>query len=123
MFYTVDDELQENVSGNAGLAGLLVESPLPVRHVHNVTVPGAAAGWVDTVSTMGSGKLSLEEILEPAIQLAEEGFPVAPVTSQLGERALAEHGSCSGFGLVLQRQSGESIVSVSQSRGGRNDTG
>ena len=34
-------------------------------------------------------QLSLGEILEPAIQLAEEGFPVAPMTSQLWER-----GSC-----------------------------
>lgn len=31
----------------------------------------------------------MQKILEPAIQLAEEGYPVAPVTSQLWER-----GSC-----------------------------
>ena len=31
-------------------------------------------------------QLSLGEILGPAVQLAEEGFPVAPVTAQLWER-------------------------------------
>jgi gamma-glutamyltranspeptidase / glutathione hydrolase len=43
----------------------------------SVTVPGAAAGWVDTVEKFGSGKLSLEQILMPAIELAEQGFPVS----------------------------------------------
>lgn len=44
---------------------------------NRVTVPGAPAGFVDTVSHFGSGKVSLSEILDPAIRLAEGGFPVA----------------------------------------------
>ena len=32
--------------------------PIPVTHGLNVTVPGAAAGWVDTVTQFGSGKVS-----------------------------------------------------------------
>ena len=48
---------------------------------HSVTVPGAAKGFEDMLTRHGSGKLSLAEILEPAAKLAEEGFPVAPVTS------------------------------------------
>jgi hypothetical protein len=35
---------------------------------------GAAAAWVDTVEKLGSGKLTVAEVLEPAIRLAEEGF-------------------------------------------------
>lgn len=31
--------------------------PLPAKHAHTVTVPGAAASWVDTVETLGSGKV------------------------------------------------------------------
>lgn len=54
---------------------------LPPWHGHTVTVPGAAAGWCDAVDKWGSGNLSLAEILEPAIQLAERGFPVAPITA------------------------------------------
>lgn len=49
---------------------------MPILSVHAVTVPGAAAGWVDTVEKFGSGKLSMEQILAPAIELGEEGFPV-----------------------------------------------
>jgi gamma-glutamyltranspeptidase len=48
-----------------------------------VTVPGAAAGWVDTVQKFGSGKLSLEQILTPAIELAEEGFPISEYSAQM----------------------------------------
>ena len=50
---------------------------IPMNSVHSVTVPGAAAGWADTVERFGSGKLSLAQILEPAAQLAEKGFPVS----------------------------------------------
>ena len=54
---------------------------IPMDSVHAVTVPGAAAGWVDTVERFGSGKLSLEQILTPAIELGEEGFPVSELSS------------------------------------------
>ena len=36
-------------------------------------ITGCAAAWVDTVEKLGSGKLTLAEVLEPAIRLAEEG--------------------------------------------------
>ncbi|KAM9316479.1 transmembrane 4 L6 family member 1 [Gastrophryne carolinensis] len=55
------------------------ENPPPILHAHNITVPGAAAGWVDTVDLFGSKKLSLAEILQPAIELAESGFPVSEI--------------------------------------------
>ena len=35
---------------------------------------GAAAAWVDTVEKFGSGKVTVAEVLEPAIRLAEEGY-------------------------------------------------
>ena len=38
------------------------------------TNAGAAAAWVDTVEAFGSGKLSVAEVLEPAIRLATEGY-------------------------------------------------
>ncbi|KAI1394369.1 gamma-glutamyltranspeptidase [Hypoxylon trugodes] len=50
---------------------------IPMASVHAVSVPGAAAGWYDTVQRFGSGKVSLEQILAPAIRLGEEGFPVS----------------------------------------------
>lgn len=54
---------------------------IPKTSVHAITTPGAAAGWVDTVERFGSGKLSLEQILAPAIELGEEGFPVSELAS------------------------------------------
>ena len=54
---------------------------IPMSSVHAVTTPGAAAGWVDTIEKFGSGKLSMEEILTPAIELGEEGFPVSELSA------------------------------------------
>jgi gamma-glutamyltranspeptidase/glutathione hydrolase len=53
---------------------------IPMTSVHAVTVPGAAAGWVDAVERFGSGKLDMKQILDPAIRLGEKGFPVSEVT-------------------------------------------
>lgn len=57
--------------------GIITE--LPPFHAHTVTVPGACAGWFDLIEKYGS--LSMAEILLPAIRIAEEGFPVGPITS------------------------------------------
>ena len=54
---------------------------IPMLSVHAVTVPGAAAGWVNTVEKFGSHKLSLEQILTPAIELGENGFPVSELSA------------------------------------------
>ncbi|MBX3125696.1 MAG: gamma-glutamyltransferase family protein [Polyangiaceae bacterium] len=74
-------------------SGNLAWDPLGV---HTVTVPGAAAGWADTVAR--HGRLSLAQVLAPALELAEHGFAVSPITArywQLGEervRAASPHG-------------------------------
>ncbi len=45
-----------------------------------VTVPGALAGWSALVEN--HGRLSLAEVLQPAIRIADEGFPVTPIIAQ-----------------------------------------
>lgn len=60
---------------------------IPMSSVHAVTVPGAAAGWVDTVEKFGSGKLSMKQILTPAIELGEQGFPVSELASYYWQRS------------------------------------
>ena len=47
---------------------------IPLTDLNSVTVPGAAAAWVDTVEKFGSGNLTVAQVLAPAIRLAEDGF-------------------------------------------------
>ncbi len=56
---------------------------LPAFHGHTVTVPGAVAAWSDLAERHGT--LPLGEVLRPAIRIADEGFPVAPITAYFWE--------------------------------------
>jgi gamma-glutamyltranspeptidase / glutathione hydrolase len=58
---------------------------LPPYHPYNVTVPGACAMWCDLSARLG--RLPLTQILAPAIRLAEEGFPVSPITAWHWQRS------------------------------------
>ena len=60
------------------------DDELPPFHPYTITVPGAAAGWADLIER--HGHLPLSRVLEPAIRLAEAGFPVAPVTAYFWQR-------------------------------------
>lgn len=71
----------EQVQRDIGSESRTPEAKIPTTSVHAVTVPGAPAGWVDTVERFGSGNLSLEQILTPAIKLGEEGFPVSELAA------------------------------------------
>jgi len=55
------------------------DETLPPFHAHTITVPGACAAWCDLHTR--HGKLPLADVLAPAIHLAEDGFPVAPITA------------------------------------------
>ncbi len=63
------------------------DGTLPPFHPYTVTVPGACSGWVALVERFG--RLPLADVLAPAIRLAEEGFPVAPLTAYFWERGAA----------------------------------
>src|SRR5687768_6563043 len=68
-------------------------------HAHTVTVPGACAGWCDLIEKHGS--LSMADILAPAIRLASEGFPVAPLTSYFWQRGAQKQLKSAANGLEL----------------------
>ncbi|KAK4127590.1 gamma-glutamyltranspeptidase [Parathielavia appendiculata] len=78
----------ETIRKSLGLADDVI-GDIPMMSVHAVTVPGAAAGWVDAVQRFGSGKLSLEQILAPAVELGEKGFPVSEDTAFFWQRGEA----------------------------------
>ncbi|MEJ5198682.1 MAG: gamma-glutamyltransferase family protein [Anaerolineae bacterium] len=81
-----DDDATVGTHGRAPLA------PLPPYHPYTITVPGACAGWCDLNAR--HGRLPLARVLAPAIRLAEEGFPVSPITAyhwaRGAERQLAQ---------------------------------
>ena len=54
-----------------------------------VTVPGIPSAWA--TASKRFGRLSLKEVLAPAIDIAENGFPVAPSTAYLWERCFEEY--------------------------------
>jgi gamma-glutamyltranspeptidase/glutathione hydrolase len=67
---------------------------LPTFHPYTVTVPGACAGWCDLLDRFG--RLPISQVLAPAIRLAQEGFPVAPVTAHFWERSTQRLNSTPG---------------------------
>jgi len=57
---------------------------MPQSGPHTVTVPGAARGWESTVEKFGN--LPFREVLQPAINHAENGYPVSEVISALWKK-------------------------------------
>jgi gamma-glutamyltranspeptidase/glutathione hydrolase len=88
LYYSAKNNTVEALNGSGRCPGALTvevaeqagfHDRLPPHHAFTVTVPGAPAAWVDAQARWG--RLSLPEILEPAIVLAEKGFPVSPLTA------------------------------------------
>ena len=50
-------------------------SGMPVHGILPVTVPGAAWGWQEVLKRFGT--MTFKQVLEPAVQYAENGFPVS----------------------------------------------
>jgi gamma-glutamyltranspeptidase / glutathione hydrolase len=52
---------------------------MPTNGIHSVTVPGCVEGWAKLSKRFGKKKLS--QVLQPAIEMAERGFPVTELTA------------------------------------------
>ncbi|MFC7363962.1 MULTISPECIES: gamma-glutamyltransferase family protein [Bhargavaea] len=80
-----------NASGPSALAATaekvkaLGHEKMPVFGAVPVTVPGAPSAWAEVSRKFG--KLSLSETLEPAVRLAEEGYPLTPILGKYWEVA------------------------------------
>lgn len=72
-----------NASGRSPKAASIEEmkkrgfTKTPPDGIHSVTVPGAVDGWAKLLERYGTMKLS--QVLQPAIDYAERGFPVTDV--------------------------------------------
>jgi gamma-glutamyltranspeptidase/glutathione hydrolase len=113
LFYAADTRQVSALNGSGRApASLTLErlrregfaDELPPYHPYTITVPGACAGWHDLVER--HGRLPLSAILAPAIRLADEGFPVAPLTAHAWERG-------------AQRQLGQALNGAELTIGGR----
>ncbi len=75
-----------NATGRSGsllTRQLLVErgrTSMPSSGPESITVPGALAGWNDLLVKYGT--LTLAQALAPAIEIAENGFPLTPVIAR-----------------------------------------
>lgn len=67
---------------------------MPVFGAVPVTVPGAPSAWAEVSRRFG--KLSLTETLEPAVRLAEEGYPLTPILGKYWEIAYHKFKTLSG---------------------------
>jgi gamma-glutamyltranspeptidase/glutathione hydrolase len=72
-----------NASGRAPLSASIDElrkrgiDQMPAAGIHTVTVPGAVDGWAKLIERYGT--MTLAQVLQPAIEYAERGFPVTDV--------------------------------------------
>jgi len=67
----------------------------PKRGWDSVTVPGAVAGWMALSERFG--RLPFADLLEPAIDIAERGYPVSVVVQQKWAAAARELSGGPGF--------------------------
>ncbi|MDP2957345.1 MAG: gamma-glutamyltransferase [Longimicrobiales bacterium] len=70
-------------SGSKASAEALVaagEDRVPYQGPRSVTVPGALSGWQALLEAHGT--MTLAQVLEPAIRVADEGFPVTPIIAR-----------------------------------------
>lgn len=75
---------------------------LPATSALSVNVPGAAAGWCDIIEKWGNGKLTRQQILQPAIDIARHGFGVAEICADLWKDAEAKlQASANGAELLV----------------------
>ena len=60
---------------NVDILQLSTQESIPLDHPMSVTVPGAVKGWFDMHEKFG--KLSIDEIFRPAIDICYRGFEVS----------------------------------------------
>jgi len=83
-----------NASGRAPYAASLETfqslgyRKMPETGIHTVTVPGTLDGWCSLLDSYGT--MSLAQVLAPAIELAENGFPVTEVISHTWQKNQAK---------------------------------
>ena len=120
VYLSRSNELKElNASGRAPYAASLATlrnlgyQDMPIAGIHTVTIPGALDGWCSLLEKHGT--MSLAQVLAPAIELAEGGFPVTEVighTWKVNCAKLKSNNSAARAYLVAGRAPGPGEVFV-----------
>ncbi|MYF21377.1 MAG: gamma-glutamyltransferase family protein [Chloroflexi bacterium] len=106
LFYRTDDQSVSAMNGS-GRAPAALDLDVVERcggwdrqGPHAVTVPGSIMGWHDTVSRFG--RMTLADVLQPAIEIAEEGFVMTPAIARgwAGQAELLAHTGPAGQDLL-----------------------
>jgi gamma-glutamyltranspeptidase/glutathione hydrolase len=61
---------------------------IPLDSAHSVTAPGTVAAWADLLAR--HGRMSLADVLQPAIDYAANGYPVSEVIAAAWQRSEAK---------------------------------
>ncbi|MEM7563597.1 MAG: gamma-glutamyltransferase family protein, partial [Pseudomonadota bacterium] len=72
---------------------------MPEKGWSSVTVPGQVSGWVELSSRFG--ELPFDRLFEAAIDYAENGFQVSPITQRLWKQAESEYAGYEDFSVFL----------------------
>ena len=84
LYYEASTDSVTSVDGVGPVGSLATPEDYAARAgtpgMHQANVPGAWAGWLKWLEEYGA--LELDEVLEPAITLAREGFPVSGTMAQ-----------------------------------------
>jgi len=86
---------------NAGILRAKGRKSVPLLGWEPITVPGVVRGWADINAKFGSMRLT--DVMEPAAKMAEEGYPVSPVTAYFWGFAPPRLGSYDGFRRTFMR--------------------
>jgi gamma-glutamyltranspeptidase/glutathione hydrolase len=71
------------------------DGTIPLYSPYSWTVPGCADGWFALHARYG--RLPMKKVLAPAIQYAEQGFPLSPVIASDWDRSLKRFADKPGF--------------------------
>jgi gamma-glutamyltranspeptidase/glutathione hydrolase len=64
---------------------------MPLRGWESVTIPGAVSAWVELSARFG--KIPFQDLFEPAIHYARDGYPLSPITAAAWGRSVEQlHG-------------------------------
>lgn len=87
-YHNATQSSRPSIGAQAGLRETSIAS-MPMFGWIPTTVPGAPSAWAELVTRFGA--LSLAEVVKPAVQYAQEGYPVSANLARMWKRAFEKY--------------------------------